>query len=301
MKKIIIKLTIFFALLTLLDLSMGLFFSLYPYAKGEYIEKIHTIMTKETPELLIIGSSRAFHHYNPNMIEDSLQLSAYNAGIDGEGIVIGYGLTKGISQRSFPKYIICDIIPKFDLYDRGFHKVSLNYFYPYIKNDGIKNLIFKFNPDDRFKLISNSYRLNSSLFPLMKSIIKEYRYDKGFYPFYNTINVAYYKHEKSYIGIINPMKEKILRQFIEEALASNCMVVFAISPVFRGGDISEYSTEIDIIKEYNLPILNHLNDKRIIDNQNYFQDGDHLNVNGANEYSKIIISELDSLINDAAH
>ena len=35
-------------------------------------------------DLLIMGSSRAWRHIDPNVLEDSLELSSYNLGMDGQ-------------------------------------------------------------------------------------------------------------------------------------------------------------------------------------------------------------------------
>ena len=39
-------------------------------------------------DLLVFGSSRANHHYVPEVFEDSLKLTFYNTGKDGSGIFI---------------------------------------------------------------------------------------------------------------------------------------------------------------------------------------------------------------------
>ena len=56
------------------------------------------ICDKSVDDILIFGSSRAVHHYNSSMIEDSLGMSCYNCGDDGNGIILSYGRLSMISQ-----------------------------------------------------------------------------------------------------------------------------------------------------------------------------------------------------------
>lgn len=299
MKRFIFKLGIFAVLFVLTDIAMGNVFKLYDYAKGGEIHKIHTIMTKETPDLVIMGSSRACHHYNPAVFEDSLHLKTYNAGFGGRGIPMAYGLLAGLSERKFPKYIVCEISRDFDLMDDS--DPGLNALYPYIHIKGVKEEIESFDISERWKLFVNSYRLNSSVLRLVPSIILKRKMNKdGFYPLSGQIiiskshrNTKESKIEKSQI---HPQKEKYLKKFIETAKSNNSKLIFVISPVYKGSDISKYNHEIKIINSYAIPIINHLNDSNFINTPEYFQDRTHMNSHGAEEYSKTIIPEIKSII-----
>lgn len=62
-----------------------------------------------------MGSSRASHHYVPEIISEKLGMSCFNAGQDGNGIILQYGRWKMLSERYTPKLIIYDINPGFDM------------------------------------------------------------------------------------------------------------------------------------------------------------------------------------------
>lgn len=303
MKRFIFKLGIFAVLFVFTDIAMGNVFRLYDYAKGGEIHKIHTIMTKETPDLVIMGSSRACHHYNPAVFEDSLHLKTYNAGLDGRGIPMAYGLLAGLSERKFPKYIVCEISRGFDLMDDS--DPGLKDLYPYVQIKDVKDEIESFNNSERWKLLVNSYRLNSSVLRLFPSIILKRRVSKdGFYPISgHTIMSKSYRNKKEpkiEKTQIHPQKEKYLRKFIETAKSNNCKLIFAISPVYEGSDLSKYNHEIEIINSYAIPIINHLNDSNFINTPEYFKDKTHMNCNGAEEYSKIIMHEIKAIIGQQA-
>ena len=51
---------------------------------GTYGKINHTL--KSDAQTLILGSSRALHHYNPDIISESSGLSCHNAGLGGYGL-----------------------------------------------------------------------------------------------------------------------------------------------------------------------------------------------------------------------
>ena len=65
------------------------------------VGRISHIVYEDTPDVLILGSSRAEHHYVSTILADSLGMNVYNAGIDGaEGINVQLPLLEIILQRN---------------------------------------------------------------------------------------------------------------------------------------------------------------------------------------------------------
>lgn len=298
MKKFAFKIGIFAIVLCICDIALGIVFKLYDHVSGGEIHKLHSIMTKSTPDILILGSSRASHHYDSSLIGDSLGLDVFNAGFNGLGTTISYGILQGVGQRKYPKYIICEITPDYDLYGKQAPE-GLNKFYPYIYIKGIQDLIDDFDKTEFYKLNSNSYKLNSSLFSLSNNLIlRRQRFENGYEPLYGKLS-AYksieWKSEPS--RPINLLKKKYLKKLIDEAKFNKCEIVFTISPVYGGADISLFKDELSILDEYGVKVMNHLNDTCFINRPEYFQDTKHLNKEGAREYSIIIQNEIKSAFN----
>lgn len=160
----------------------------------------------------------------------------------------------------------------------------------------IKDLLIDFDPSAKWKINSNAYRLNSSLPRIISSILsKNEDFRSGFLPLHNRMKnlVTSYKTDSEIeVHKISPIKEKYLRRLIQEAKENGCKNFFAISPFYGGGDIISYKNELDILKEYDIPILNHLNEPSIIYDKDLFQDAAHMNEDGAAIYSRIIISDI---------
>lgn len=302
MKKFIVKLLLFISLFCISDWVIGGVFKLYDFTKSGRIHKFYILMTKQSPDLLILGSSRASHHYNPIIIGDSLKLDTFNAGFDGMGTYVGYGILTGVARRKFPEYILCDISPKFDIYDKNGTARGIDNFYPYTFIPQIKDLMTDFDQNEKWKMLSNAYRLNSSIVKIISSVFTASDdYIAGFLPLSGKLKIETndkkIKNGNSPMKKIDPVKEKYLRKLIESAQSNGTKIVFTISPIYGGGDINSFKDELQILAEYDVPVLNHLNDSLLIGNMNYFQDRTHMNRDGADVYSKIIAKELLNYVN----
>ena len=116
MKKFLIKTVLFFIIIAIIDVLSGkLFTCLVEHTKGGDNWRNNYICDGVNDDILIFGSSRALHHYNPVIISDSLNLSCYNCGQDGNGAILNEARYQLILQRHRPKVLIYDVIPGFDL------------------------------------------------------------------------------------------------------------------------------------------------------------------------------------------
>lgn len=118
---------------------------------------------------------RANHHYDPQVIEDSLGLSCYNAGYDGNGIILMYGLYKLITNRYVPKLIIYDVEPLFDFYeyenDNNYTRY-LTSLKPYYNQPGIAQIFKDVSREEYYKLYSGLCRYNSNAISLTVDYLK---------------------------------------------------------------------------------------------------------------------------------
>ena len=91
MKKYLIKIGLFFLLVAIVDVAVGKTFSyLLDHVKGGDNGRNNYICDSLRTDILVFGSSRAIHHYNPLILTDSLGLSCYNCGQDGNGSILNY-------------------------------------------------------------------------------------------------------------------------------------------------------------------------------------------------------------------
>ncbi len=115
MKRFLLKVLLFFACVVVMDNVLGYGFSwLRVNAKGGSTANCEYIANRANEDIIILGSSRAAHHYVPKIIEDSLGMSCYNCGEEGNGVILAYGRLKMLTNRYKPKLIMYEITPGYD-------------------------------------------------------------------------------------------------------------------------------------------------------------------------------------------
>ena len=151
MKKYLLRITLFFIIVAFVDIAFGKVCDyLRDHTNGGFSGNIHYICEECRDDIIMMGSSRMRHHYVPQVFEDSLGMSCYNAGIDGNGIILSYGFLQMILQRYSPKLIIYDVTG-FDMYVDDNAKY-LEMLRPYYDKSGISDIFCDVNPMERWKM-----------------------------------------------------------------------------------------------------------------------------------------------------
>ena len=116
MRIFLVKLGVFLMIIAGGDFIIGscMDYILANTVKGDY-GRNNYISLQSHQSCLIFGSSRAIHHYNPDTIAHALNMSCYNCGEDGMGIITMFGRYLMIRQRYVPKLIIYDVVSGFDI------------------------------------------------------------------------------------------------------------------------------------------------------------------------------------------
>lgn len=114
-----------------------------------------------TAEILILGSSRANHSFDCRILEDSLGMSCYNAGRDGQNMAYDAMVFFSYLERHLPKLVILDITGAM-MDDSWFDNLKeMNCYFGLSKPlDRIINE--NSNWTDKIKLKSNLYRYNNT-------------------------------------------------------------------------------------------------------------------------------------------
>lgn len=299
MKKFLFKVLLFFALVVVMDFAWGHVFSwLRTHAKGGSTANCEYIANYANEEVIILGSSRATHHYVPQIIEDSLGLSCYNCGEEGNGIVLAYGRYKLLTNRYKPKLIIYEMTPGYDYGTKESNTKYLGYLRPYYDEQGIKDIFVDFDKELSFlKMKSKMYQNTAKLLPnLVDNVI--YRDNmKGYAPLFGKINVK--KTDKpiskpiSKQEPVDSLKLSYVERIMLEAKEDSIKIVFMISPSYGTNSVTlNYEPEIALCKKHGIPYYDFINYKTIADNPNCFQDDGHMNNNGAVAYTQMIIKEV---------
>ena len=279
--------------------------------------------TKANAEIIITGSSKARRNYNTPLIADSLQMSCYNAGHDGQSLLFSFAMTKMLLTHHTPKMIVVEMFPE-ELYYKEVHYDRLNVLLPYYKdfpevreiadwrgtrNEDTASIGYKLLPfnSEKLKLLSQSYRYNSMWLDLLKGIFRKEKTESGFLPLKNTITE---EEKKKYIEEfeltkshehnrhIDPNKIKSLTGIIELCQKKNVQVVLVMSPVLKRYNYDPvYSLVNGIAKQYKVPFLDFTGDERF-NNMQYFADN-HMNKIGAAFFSSLLAQNLKQILASA--
>jgi len=254
-------------------------------------------------DLLILGSSRAVHHYDPRVLHSVLYLSAYNAGCNSQEIHYMKGLTDLVLKRYTPRITIINI-------DAGSVQdaladlrkaTTLASFMS--ESEVIREMIYSISPLERFKYASLSYRFNNKPFAIIKNLFAEDRSISGFKAMEGVL-----KPEESLENVLtSPVADtymmELLRTVIRQLKNSGTHVVLAHSPRWtKEGTLSPYRKPIlleirQLAKDEQVSFIAvTLENTSEFQNSKFFMDTAHLNSEGAQLFSEIIAWKIGSLI-----
>ena len=290
------KAGILLLLMVALDIGIGKLLEHYFFnMKSGETARITYGMTQAREEALIFGSSTANHHYIPSILNDSLHLSTYNLGIDGEGILFHYCLLKNILQRTSPGIILLNIdIDEFEESVNRYDK--LNVLLPYYQlNKDIQPVINLRRRFEKFKAFSNLYRYNSYILPILLNnlIHRQDSSRSGYLPLNQTNSPVPLSNQGEDVSNLDSIRIKYFHLFIQEAKKSGSRVVVLISPIYRANRniISKtISLASNICESENVPFINNVDLEPFNDHPEYFRDPFHLIHSGAQLYTKYIAS-----------
>ena len=250
----------------------------------------------DTP-IVIVGSSRAAHHYVSSMISDSLGYETYNVGRDGCFFSYNYCVINSILDRYSPRLIIWE--NSMDcLYESSAD--PLENLYPYY---GVNPWVTECIDEDysmagRVSLISNMYKYNSILHRIVSRFIhKDTIVDRtkcGYDPLVPKVNQLILSHSDHHETTISQLKRNRLLLTLKRAQNLGVKIVMVDSPIYK--EMAPYSKSQlelrNICNEYNALLLNNTQLEEFHKCPEYFNDHTHLNDYGAKEYTKVVIEQI---------
>lgn len=301
MKKFILRVILFFAIVAVIDLLFGKSCDyLYEHSKGGDTYKINYAVSKGHNDILIMGSSRANHHYNPRILSDSLGLTAYNLGIDGSGAILMEGFYRLITQRYVPKYIIYELTPSFDFRKNNADMNNTRYLAqlkPYYKNECLSQIFDDIDAKEKIKLHSGLYRYNTTFLNLIRFYLKGGKEGgDGFAPLQGVMG-DYMPRTNQHIPEIDTVKIRYLHQFIKDCKDNGTELVFVISPRYGAISSDDYQPGIEACREDGFEVWDYYCDPRFVSKRKYFKDSYHLNNVGADDFTKVIAQRLKNYFN----
>lgn len=294
-----LKLTKLFAFLLILDFLIGNILSHY-YFKNQrnYNYRTTYAIDSTTASLLIFGSSRASHHYRPDVFENYLGVTYYNTGRDGEFILYNCAVLKAILKRYSPKMIILDFSPgefakTTDNYDRL--SALLPFYRTHPEMRSIIELRSKF---EKMKLISYIYPYNSSLLNILSQnaiLPREKKEDiQGYLPLTKKWSDSIKLENPTTPYKVDSITVNTFQSFIRDCKNSKVQLYIVCSPLFIKSSHIDYSVQLanQIAEKYDVKFFNYVTDTNFINHATLFDDPAHLNNDGAKLFSMTVANRI---------
>lgn len=292
--KLLILVTLVFALDLIIGNTLRYF---YFKQKVGRLYRATYALDKTTDKVLIFGSSRAYHHYNPEVIQEGLHLSCYNVGSPGQFIIYNYTILKVILERHTPEIIILDITPgEFEKETNRYQRLS--FLLPYYKDHPeIRPIVNRRSYFEKYKFCSAIYPFNSSFLMIAGGNLdyfkKKKEDTKGFLPLRNTMSSPI-KTVISSNFELDTVKIGMLQSFISLCKESNVELILACSPSFLIFENTEPTIQaVKTLSELNdIVFFDYSNDSLFIKDSSLFDDYSHLNERGAMVFSTSISKDI---------
>lgn len=249
-------------------------------------------LLKRKADVLILGTSRANHSFVSTMMEDSLGMTVYNAGRDGQNIIYSTMVFDAFMERCTPKIVIVDLTSA-SLDDSWMDALKeMNCYY------GLSPAVDRIiddtsSPLDRLKMKSDLYKYNNSWQWLLQSRLAKSKASLDGYRPMEVVRGNGFKATESkdvfrpsakcmaYLEhMVSVCKEKGIRMYI----------TFTPSLTIDKGNFTPYVQQF--CKRHGLPFLSWNGNKEFCTHSDYFYDATHLNDEGARKFTEEMIKSL---------
>lgn len=312
------NIALFLVLLVLLDQVIGFAISkaFVRIRSGDKGGSINFALEKKA-EILILGSSRARHHYAPKVMSKALGKTVYNAGINGQGLLYAFLLFDlKVIKGTVPSHVILNIDPGSFL---GKGTQTRSKIFAHFMDDSklVYQTMQTLSPFSSLKYLSKTYRYNGMLLPILKNLFINQPNDfNGFLALEGPLQPKHIDHiikagpgnVAKNIEVFDATIVKLFHRFLQQCNTLNIDVILVNSPRYN-----PFISDQDVIEQYMFwqrsiaKLLKHAKDAHFLTVNTFtypnlfldaslFKDQSHMNKNGAILFSKILSRELKKIM-----
>ena len=263
-------------------------------------------------DLLVLGNSRAWVHFSPQILDSMLNLNSYNLGLDGACLnaqLVRFKLY--LLYNNKPKYIIQEIGATGSLINGTLP--HLQQLYPYLDNSEIWKIVKSSDPS--FGVLERYfplYKYNNELTLIKEGILSNFGkgvkptkykgyegrkilWDNGFESFVKL-------YPKGTISKIDSSQFSVLMDYIDFCKKNDIKIIFVTSPTYKEyiPYVLNYTQVIDTITNIananNIPYLDYTKDT-LCNSKEYFYNTNHLNYIGSRLFSIKFANDIKKYIN----
>ena len=307
MKRFFLRLFLFLLVIVLFDqlFGVGMAAILKNTEKGDW-GRNNYIFNEVDHDVVILGSSRAIHHYDPKIFSDTLGMSCYNCGEDGMGIFLMYPRFRAIEARKTPKIVIYEVLPEYDLLKEADNLKYLKFLRPYTNSYVVDSIVNRISTTEKYKLWSNGYRFNSVFVDIVAqrlSKAKRTAKDYTYMPEEKVMSESMYDRQdiSSSVDehlIYDEAKLTLIEDMIVRCMGLETKLIFTVSPKYKATSDPGYYPLQMLCEKYGVSFIDHYCDTGLNSDHSLFADTNHLNMKGAVIFSSQLASEIKEIVKE---
>lgn len=258
--------------------------------------RTHQTLNTCIPEVLVLGSSRASHHYNPQPFYQAGMSSFYNGGRDGTLFEYNLACIQSILKRHHPKMIIADLNFE-DFYENNKPNENLRSIIPfYHTNPELQHLIIEVRGKlEPLKQWSRVYPYNSTLLNSISNIVRAPNPQDtvGYMPLEGTMDQTSVDTVNFENSNFNLFRLDLFKRTIALCAKKKVELVFVQSPRYTYYQNHKIEQMLKVTTTQNAGrFFSFANDTFFMSRPFLFKDQSHLNDSGATIFSKILIEKI---------
>lgn len=302
-QKVLAGLLAMVALAFLADRGIGyLFGQAYAHSRYGNYHRQEYCLHDSKEKLLILGSSRAVNHYVPQIFTDSIGMSCYNCGSNGQSIYFHYGILSSYLERGdIPKVVLWEVTNKDAVVTQGQASgldAAVERFTPnYGEYASIDSVLLLKGWRERLLLMSRCYRYNSKAVQLFKCLFLPTPEDHGYEALLGamppTRPFVVEQHESA--DVLDEGKLLYVNKLIQACRSNGVKLYFIESPRYYDAPFIGIDTLKALAAQNDIPFLDYRHAEDFMDPR-FFNNKKHLNDFGAHCYSSVVAGELKRMI-----
>lgn len=245
-------------------------------------------------EIIILGSSRANHHYVPEVIEQEVDMTCFNTGVDANFLLNSCAIYKSIVNRYNPRVVLLDLSLNELLSGTGGYD-ELSSLLPYVRSkEEIRDIVLMKSKFEKQKLISEIYPFNSALLAIAEGNVLKNNITKpnGYLPLYGNIKDTTLRFDQRKESVLDWNKIEVLSHIASDCRQREIRLILIQSPRYINANQGMITSVLDSLAlEYRFEFWDYSNTSMLLKSE-YFNDQEHLNDFGARQFSELIARRL---------
>lgn len=243
-------------------------------------------------DIIVLGASKANHHYITDSLERCFGMTVFNGGIDGDNIVSSRTQFQAMCDRQIPKMVIIDLSggqmagnwESVFLEHKSYFGIEKHY--TAVSKEFIST-------ESRLKLCSSLYKMNEALLDIVLSYIKGGRSNNGFIPLTGTNEgLSHITKDNMPKYAIGEVQRTNLDYIVNCCKQNGIKMIIAYSPTLISYTNGVTKAFKDYCSNQGVPFFCYEGDSTFVNHPEYFKDYNHLNLLGARVYTSDITTKI---------